>query len=39
MLLSQWGAEVPEYGDLNGDFAVDGADLAIQIGNWGDCGG
>lgn len=39
MLLSQWGAEVPEYGDLNGDFAVDGADLAIQIGNWGGCNG
>jgi len=38
MLLSQWGAEIPEYGDLNGDFAVNGADLAIQIADWGACG-
>ena len=37
MLLSQWGAEIPEFGDLNGDFIVNGIDLAIQIGNWGAC--
>jgi len=26
-------------GDVNGDHVVDGADLAILLGNWGNCPG
>jgi hypothetical protein len=34
-MLALWGIKNPEIGDLTGDGVVDGADLAVLLGNWG----